>query len=77
MEEISTDYTLFFNQLESLEEGSDIIEHFKKSFYQNLNKEQETLVIEFVKITDKDFLTIKFPKKIAEKSCKKSIRNLS
>ena len=42
MEEISTDYTLFFNLLESLEEGSHIIEHFKKSFYQNLNKEQET-----------------------------------
>ena len=48
MEEISTDYTLFFSQLESLEEGSDIIEHFKNSFYQNLNKDQETLVIEFV-----------------------------
>jgi uncharacterized protein YdiU (UPF0061 family) len=29
MEEISTDYTLFFNQLETLEEGSNIIEHFK------------------------------------------------
>lgn len=48
MEEISTDYTLFFNQLESIEEGTNIIEHFRKSFYQNLNKEQETLVIEFV-----------------------------
>ena len=48
MEEISIDYTLFFSQLESLEEGSDIIEHFKNSFYQNLNKDQETLVIEFV-----------------------------
>ena len=29
MEEISTDYTCVFSQLESLEEGSDIIEHFK------------------------------------------------
>ena len=48
MEEISTDYTLFFSLLESLEEGSNIIEHFKNSFYQNLNKDQETLVIEFV-----------------------------
>ncbi|MGB4448448.1 MAG: YdiU family protein [Cloacibacterium sp.] len=48
MEEISIDYTLVFSLLESLEEGSNIIEHFKKSFYQNLNKEQETLVIEFV-----------------------------
>lgn len=48
MEEISTDYTLFFSQLESLEEGLNIVEHFKKSFYQNLDKEQETLVIEFV-----------------------------
>lgn len=48
MEEISTDYTLFFNQLETVEEGANIIEHFRKSFYQNLNKEQETLVIEFV-----------------------------
>lgn len=48
MEEIYIDYTLFFNQLETLEEGSNFVEHFKKSFYQNLNKEQETLVIEFV-----------------------------
>ena len=48
MEEISTDYTLFFSQLETLEECTNIIEHFRKSFYQNLNKEQETLVIEFV-----------------------------
>lgn len=48
MEEISTDYTLFFSQLETIEEGANIIEHFRKSFYQNLNKEQETLVIEFV-----------------------------
>ena len=48
MEEISTDYTLFFNQLETLQDDTSIIEHFKKSFYQNLNKEQETLVIEFV-----------------------------
>lgn len=48
MEEISTDYTLFFNQLETVEEGTNIIEHFRKSFYQNLDKEQETLIIEFV-----------------------------
>ena len=48
MEEISTDYTLFFSQLETLEEGTNIIEHFRKSFYQNLDKEQETLIIEFV-----------------------------
>ena len=48
MEEISTDYTLFFNQLETLEEGTNIIEHFRKSFYQNLDKEQETLIIKFV-----------------------------
>ena len=48
MEEISTDYTLFFSQLETIEEGTNIIYHFRKSFYQNLDKEQETLVIEFV-----------------------------
>jgi uncharacterized protein YdiU (UPF0061 family) len=37
MEEISTDYTLFFNQLETLEEDTNIPEHFKKCFYQNFN----------------------------------------
>jgi pyruvate/2-oxoglutarate dehydrogenase complex dihydrolipoamide dehydrogenase (E3) component len=48
MEEISTDYTLFFNQLETLKEDTNIPEHFKKCFYQNINLNQETLLIEFV-----------------------------
>ena len=48
MEEISIDYTLFFNQLETLKEDTNIPEHFKKCFYQNINSNQETLLIEFV-----------------------------
>lgn len=48
MEEISTDYTLFFNQLESIEEDTNIIEHFGNCFYQKPNQEQETLMVEFV-----------------------------
>ena len=70
MEEISIDYTLFFSQLESLEEGSDIVEHFKNSFYQNLNKEQETLVIEFVENYRQRLSYNQISKKKAEKSCK-------
>ncbi len=48
MEEISTDYTLFFSQLETLEEGYKYYRTFQKFFLSKLNKEQETLVIEFV-----------------------------
>lgn len=48
MEEINTDYTLFFSQLESIEESTNIIKHFKNCFYQNPTKEQETLIIEFI-----------------------------
>lgn len=47
-EEISIDYTLFFNLLESINEGTNITEHFRNCFYQNLNKEQETLLVEFI-----------------------------
>lgn len=47
-EVISIDYTLFFNQLENIKENTNIIKHFENCFYQNLNTEQETLLIEFV-----------------------------
>ena len=48
MEEISIDYTLFFNQLESIGDNTNIIEHFGNCFYQIPNHEQETLMVEFV-----------------------------
>ena len=48
MEEISVDYTLFFNQLEKINEGENAVEHFKNCFYKTLNREQETLMTEFI-----------------------------
>lgn len=38
MEEISTDYTLFFNCLETWEEGIKVEEHFKECFYEALTE---------------------------------------
>lgn len=48
MEEISIDYTLFFSQLERLNESGNIVEHFKNCVYKNPTPEQQTLLVEFV-----------------------------
>jgi uncharacterized protein YdiU (UPF0061 family) len=48
MEEIPMDYTLFFSQLEKINEGENIPEHFKNCLYKTPTQEQKTLLTEFV-----------------------------
>lgn len=48
MEELSTDYTLFFSKLESLDTETPVLEHFQPCCYEPLTEEKEELLKAFV-----------------------------
>lgn len=49
MEDLNIDYTLFFNQLETLKPESDIKIHFEKVFYSSVSEEQFLQLENFLK----------------------------
>ncbi|KIA90167.1 protein adenylyltransferase SelO [Kaistella jeonii] len=49
MEDLNADYTLFFNQLETLEENSDLKAHFETVFYHRITDDQFKILENFIK----------------------------
>ncbi|WP_278351684.1 protein adenylyltransferase SelO [Chryseobacterium gleum] len=49
MQELQLDYTLFFNQLEKINQNTNIIEHFKDISYINLNEEKIAKLEHFIR----------------------------
>ncbi|MBU4538823.1 MAG: YdiU family protein [Weeksellaceae bacterium] len=49
MEDLNIDYTLFFNQLEKLEETTDLKTHFKEIFYTPVLDDQSIIFENFIK----------------------------
>lgn len=50
MEDLKMDYTLFFNQLEKLENDTDLNSHFKEISYKVITEEEFKLLEKFIKI---------------------------